>query len=259
MRIIAKLLKFEFINILRSRWIFFYTFFLIFLSGIFLYLAGTTNKALLTITSVITILIPLTSILFTTFYWYNADKQTELLLTQPLKRQELFISRFLAMSASLGIGFFIGVIAPFFLSGLMNMQLLWVSIFGGFLAVCFCGLGSLIAVSVNDRMRGVGLSFAVWFYFVLIHDMAVIAVLTLAKDYPMDNVATIFVSINPIGITRVVLMVLQDASMLLGHSGALIHQFMLSIKGLICVIAMMLAWLSLPFLLSYKIFLRKDL
>lgn len=259
MSTIAKLLKYEFINITRSRWVFFYTVFLLFLSSVFLYLAGSANKALLTVSSVVTVLVPLTSVLFTTFYWYNSDRLTELLVTQPLHRGTVVIARFIAMSLSLGLGFAVGVVMPFVLSGYIGVHLFWVAVFGGFLAVVFCGLGFLIGVFVPDRMRGVGLAFGIWFYFVLIHDMAVLTILILAKDYPMDTVAALLAGANPIGLTRVILLVLQDASMLLGHSGAMVREVMLGGVGAAVALGIMLTWLILPALIGYRGFLKRDL
>lgn len=259
MKNVIKLLKYEFLNIIRSRWVFFYTLFLLLLSSVFLYLAGTPSKALVTISSVITILVPLTCILFTSFYWYNSDRLTELLLTQPLGRGTVIISRFLGMSLSLGFGFLIGVVVPFLLRGEWGIQLFWVTVFGGLLAVVFCGLGILIGVLVTDKMRGVGLAFAAWFYFILVHDLIVLVLLIIAKDYPMDLTASIVASLNPIGLTRVVLLVLQDASMLLGHSGALVRDLLLGVKGVICASVIVIVWLTVPMVSAYRSFLKKDL
>lgn len=259
MNIILKLLKFEFLNIIRSRWVFFYTVFLLFLSEVFLYLAGSPDKALITLSSVIIVLVPLTCILFTSFYWYNSDRLTELLVTQPVHRGAVLVSRYLAMSLSLGLGFFIGVVVPFAIRGEWSSSLWWTTIFGGFLAVVFSGLGLLIGVYIPDRMRGVGLAFGLWFYLVLIHDMVVLTILILAKEYPMDFVATALVAVNPIGLTRVILLVLQDASMLLGHSGALIREILLGKAGFIYAIFILIFWILTPISLAYRAFLKRDL
>lgn len=259
MRNISKLIKYEFLNIIRSRWVFFYTLFLFLMSGVFLYIAGTPSKALVTVSSVITALIPLTCILFTSFYWYNSDRLTELLLTQPIGRGVVIISRFLAMSLSLGFGFFIGVGIPFIIRGAWGIQLFWVAFFGGFLAVVFSALGILIGVMVPDKMRGVGLAFAVWFYFILAHDLVVMLILVATKEYPMDFVAAMLAAVNPIGLTRVILLILQDASMLLGHAGAVVNEALTGIKGQLAAGAIVLFWLVVPILCAYRSFSKRDL
>lgn len=259
MKKIIRLMKYEFLNIIRSRWVFFYTLFLFLLSATFLYVSGTPSKALVTISSVITVLVPLTCILFTSFYWYNSDRLTELLLTQPLGRAEVLISRFIAMSLSLGIGFVVGVLLPFLFRGEWGLGIWTLAVFGGFLAVVFCSLGILIGVFVSDKMRGVGLAFGVWFYFVLVHDLLVLLVLMAAKDYPMDIWGSLLAAINPIGLTRVILLVQQEASMLLGHSGALIREILSTAKGILYALIIAGVWVSLPLYLSVRAFLRRDL
>lgn len=255
----VKLLKYEFLNIIRSRWVFFYSAFLFLLSMVFLYVSGSPSKALVTISSVITVLVPLTSILYTTFYWYNSDRMTELLLSQPIQRKTVLFARFWAMSLSLGAGFAAGVALPFLLRGAWGLDLLWITIFGGFLAIVFCGIGMFIAIQVNDKMRGVGLAFALWFYFVLVHDMIILTVLILAKDYPLDFLASILTALNPIGLTRVVLLVQQDASMLLGHSGALVRETLLGLTGQIAAVGIFVCWLGAPITFAYRNFVKRDL
>lgn len=259
MNVTVKLLKYEFLNIIRSRWVFFYSAFLFLLSLVFLYVSGSPRKAIVTISSVITVLVPLTSILYTTFYWYNSDRMTELLLTQPIERKTVLFARFWAMSLSLGAGFAAGVAIPFLLRGAWGLDLLWITIFGGFLAIVFCGIGLLIAIRVNDKMRGVGLAFAIWFYFVLVHDMIILTVLILAKDYPLDFLASLLTSLNPIGLTRVVLLVQQDASMLLGHSGALVRESLLGNSGVLVAGGIFISWLVIPMILAYRNFAKRDL
>ncbi|MGZ3779622.1 MAG: ABC transporter permease subunit [Pseudobdellovibrionaceae bacterium] len=253
-----KLSKYEFLNIIRSRWVFFYTMFLFLLSVFFLFLVGNPEKALVTVSSVVTVLVPLTCVLFTSFYWYNSEKLMEILLTQPISRKSVLIARFFAMSISLGSGFFLGVIVPFLARGYFKIDLLSVCFFGFFLAMTFTAIGLLIGVAVNDKMRGVGLGFGVWFYFILAHDLLILAILIFSKDYPMDLPASVLASLNPIGLTRVILLVMQDASMLLGHSGALVREILVGPKGVLLAATIVISWLSIPFVICMKLFARRD-
>ena len=163
------------------------------------------------------------------------------------------------MSLSLGLGFVVGVLLPFIIRGEWGIHLITISIFGGFLAIVFCAIGVLIGVTVNDKMRGVGLAFAIWFYFVLAHDALVLVLLLVAKNYPMDTWAAVLAALNPIGLTRVILLVQQDASMLLGHSGALIREILLGRTGLMTAIGIGLFWIVVPISLAMKSFLKRDL
>lgn len=254
-----RLTKYETLNVLRSRWILFYSAALALMSFVFLYLAGDPEKALVTVATVVTVLVPLVAVLFSSFSWYNSERLTELLTVQPIRRGWIFLARFFALTATLTGGFLIGVGLPFVLRGAWIPQVPWVLALGCYLSVAFVSLGLMIGSSVQDRMRGVGLSFALWFYFVLVHDLVLMVVLILLKDYPLDFAASVAAAVNPIGLSRVMSLVLLDAPMLLGHAGALVREVLLGWRGQALAVAIVVFWAVAPALIGGRIFSRRDL
>ena len=156
--VFKKVLKYELLNILRNRWIFIYVLFLFALSMTLIHLAGDYAKACVSLANIVVVFVPLVAGLFTTVYWYYADRFTELLLTQPLSRSDVFFARLISICTSLGLSFVIGINLAFLVHGTFNLGLVLLDLSGVFLTIIFVVLGALVGVSVPDRMKGVGLA-----------------------------------------------------------------------------------------------------
>ena len=104
----SKLLKYELLGILRNRWILFFPLLFLLISGGFLKISGDAPKAVLALSHVTSVALPLISLLFTVVYWYHAERFTEWLLTQPVGRFEILAARWcaltLALTTTLGVG-----------------------------------------------------------------------------------------------------------------------------------------------------------
>ncbi|MEQ1664634.1 MAG: hypothetical protein ABL927_04585 [Bdellovibrionales bacterium] len=251
--------KYEFLNVVRSRWIFFYVLIVFGLSAMFGYLSGDMSKTLVTLSSVVVVLIPLVSVLFSTFYWYNSDRYTELLLTQPVSRPSVLLSRGLAVVLALGFSFVFGAGFYFLIRGYWSSSLMLVLLIGFYLTFVFSVIGIWIGIAVLDRMRGVGLAFGMWLYFAIIHDSLILLSLLLFDEYPMDTPAAFMGVLNPIGLGRVILLMQQDSALLLGHSGALMRQVLTSASGTVYALLFAAIWLILPTFAAIHKFKSRDL
>ncbi len=94
-------------DILKNKIVLGYTLILAILSWSSFALEDNSAKGLLTILNVILFTVPLVSILFSTIYLYNSSEFIELLLSQPVKRQKIWLSLFI------GLSFFHGFLFPF--------------------------------------------------------------------------------------------------------------------------------------------------
>lgn len=258
MKQFQRILKYEFLNVARNRWIFAYAFLLAGMAFTFIQISGDYAKALVTLSSVVTVLIPLTTVLFSAFYWYYSDRFTELLLTQPIPRKTIFFARCAAMIASLSIGFSAGISLPFVIRGAFSLDLLLLSVTGFFLTAIFTTLGLFISLSILDKMKGVGIAFGVWFYCAIVHDGVILLMLLLLREYPLDAPAATLGTLNPIGLSRVILMMQYNSAMLLGHTGALTRNLLTSNAGLVIALFLSSAWLIAPPLLAIRRFYRRD-
>ena len=253
-----KILKYEFLNILRNRWIFMYSIFVALTLFSIQKITGEYEKTFLTFSTLAVVFIPLISSLFTSLYWYYNDRFTLLLMTQPLKRNLIFFSRFIAITTSLSICFGLGILLGAILSNNYSLDLLLLFGVGTLLNFIFVALSMMISASFEDRMRGIGIVFAIWLYFVFAHDGIVLLTLISLREYPMEITGGIIGSANPIGLARVVLLMYNNGSLLLGHTGALVREILTSWIGYFWAIGVSFTWAVVPLLLGGRLFSKRD-
>ena len=89
-----RIIKIVLLDILKSKFVIFYTLLLFVLSWSVFNLEDNYSKGLLSLLNLILLTIPLVSIMFATSYLYNSSEFIEFLLGQPLKRSSILCSFF---------------------------------------------------------------------------------------------------------------------------------------------------------------------
>src|SRR4249920_3252417 len=107
-----KIIKYVMTDILRNRIVLVYTLFLLAAAFSVFSLEDNSSKGLLSLLNIILIIVPLVSIIFSTIYVYNSAEFIELLVSQPLKRNTIWLSLFSGLAISLCIAFLIGAGIP---------------------------------------------------------------------------------------------------------------------------------------------------
>ncbi len=255
---LTTVLKYEFYNVLRSKWIIFYTLFLAACTFGFYEVADSFEKIALSLINVLVPIVSLVSILFTATYWYSSERFTEMLLTQPVPRQKLILARLIAIIGALSCSLLVGIYIPFLVHGDISWGSGVIGLASIFLTIVFSVLGVLIGVYISDRMLGIGLGLGLWFYMVVIHDALLLIMLLIFKDYPLDVPSAILGAINPVGLSRVVLLMFFDAPLLLGHTGALIRSLVETGAGYYYLTCFAIVWLLCPTFFAYRKFIYRD-
>jgi Cu-processing system permease protein len=257
--IMLKVLKFETKNILRSRWIFGYIAVASLLSGGLSYLTAESNKVLVSLALIMPVLVPLVCLAYSTLHWYYNERFTVLLLTQPISRQTVLLSRYLALALTLSFSVIVGVIFPFVvrLQWPSGLGLLLLNIV--LLTFIFVGLALWIAAVVSDRLKGIGMALGAWVYLSMLHDGLLLVLLIIFRESPMDLPAGVFSGFNPISLSRVVQLMYFDQALLLGHTGALTKQILVSWRGYALATGAGLFWIIVPLFGTLWSFRRKDL
>lgn len=255
---ITTIIKYEFLNILRNRWLFFYILIVALTIFTFQKISGNYQKTIFSLSSISVILVPLITSLFTTIYWYYSERFTQLMLTQPIPRHILFCTRILALTISLSSCFGFGVLFGTALIGEISFNVFTVITINTFLTFIFVALSLLISIKINDRMRGVGLVFGIWLYFTLVHDGFILLFLAALHNYPVDLHGGLLGALSPIGLSRVVLLMHNEGALLLGHTGALVREILTSWKGYFIAFVIFCTWTFCSFYFGYQIFKRKD-
>ena len=257
-----KILKYSFSDLTRSRWSFIYLGFYLLLGVVLLFLNNDLSKGIITLMNVIVVLTPMIGTIFGVMYFYNSREFTELLLAQPVKRSVIFLGQYLGISISLSLSLIIGLGVPFLAYGLFrsgeiaNFILLLIS--GTFLTFIFVALAICIALFNSNKIKGFGYAILMWLFFAVIYDGLVLLSMMVFADYPLDNFALIASFLNPIDLSRIMILLKLDISALLGYTGALFQRFFGTHLGLMASWCMLLIWTIAPTVLLIQKAQRKN-
>ncbi|WP_297794529.1 ABC transporter permease [uncultured Eudoraea sp.] len=245
-----KILKYSFYDLMRSRWSYVYFLFYLALGFVLLFLNNDLSKAVITLMNVIIVLVPLIGTIFGVMYFYNSKEFTELLLAQPLKRSSIFLGQYLGVAGSLTLSLILGLGIPFILYGLFRSDAIWdfslLLVTGAFLTFIFVALSFNIALSNENKIKGFGYAVLLWLFLAVIYDGLFLMSLILFEEYPLDSFSLAAILLNPIDLSRTLILLKLDISALLGYTGAIFKQFFGTNKGLVVSILMLILWTILP-------------
>lgn len=253
-----KIIKYVIADILRNKIMLVYTLFLLAASLTVFSLEDNSSKGLLSLLNIILIVVPLVSIVFSTIYIYNSAEFIELLVSQPLKRKSIWLSLFTGLAASLSIAFFIGAGIPVLIYQ-SNMIGLTMLITGIFLSVIFVAIALLSTVLTRDKAKGIGSSIMLWIYFSLLFDGLILFLLFQFADYPMEKFMIGVSALNPIDLSRILILLQLDVSAMMGYTGAVFKDFFGTYTGLLFSFTALLLWVVIPVWYSTYKFNTKDL
>lgn len=253
-----KIIKYVVIDILRNKIILAYTLFLLALSLSIFNLEDSSAKGVLSLLNIVLIIVPMVSILFAAIYVYNSAEFLELLVSQPLKRKTIWLSMFTGLAASLVLSFFIGVGVPVMLYEFSATGITLI-LAGIMLTVIFVAIAMLAAVKIRDKARGIGGVILLWLYFSLLFDGLVLFILFQFSDYPMEKAMVGITALNPIDLSRIMVLLKMDVSAMMGYTGAVFKDFFGTAAGLFTTSLILLLWIAVPCWLSVRKFNHKDL
>ena len=252
------IIKYVLLDLLKNRIIIVYTLILALLAVSVLNLDDNPSKGLLSLLNVSLIFVPIITILYSTIYFFNTIEFTELLLSQPIRRQNVILSEYLALALALSAAYIIGIGLPLLLlvSGTASLILV---VTGVLLTLIFSSIALLVFVKSKDKTKGIGIAIITALFFTLLFDGLLIAFIYSFSDYPIDEAVVGIIAFNPIDLGRVLMLLQLDVAVLMGYSGALFKKFLGSVAGSIFSVACMMLWVIIPMLLSLRIFKKKDL
>lgn len=253
-----KIIKYVLHDIFRNRILLAYVVLLTLSSfGLFM-MNEDVAKGMSSLLTVLLIVIPLVSILFTTIYFFNSYEFIELLVAQPLRRTIILLGVYCGVGLSLLLAFWVGIGLPvlIFEGTIVGWYFL---LSGSLLTMVFVSLAFLASVLTRDKARGIGISMLAWFYFTLIFDGLLLMVMFAFSDYPLEKLTIILSCLNPVDLARILVLLKMDISALMGYTGAIFNQFFGSSFGIILAVVVMLTWVIVPIGLALRLFKRKNL
>jgi Cu-processing system permease protein len=247
-----KIFKYSFFDLMRSSWSYVYFAFYLLLGIMLLFLNNDLSKAVITLMNVIIVLVPLIGTIFGVMYYYNSKEFTELLLAQPLKRSSIFLGQYFGVAISLSMSLILGLGLPFIAYGLFKSSAIWdfslLLITGVFLTFIFSALAFNIALSNENKIKGFGYAILMWLFLAIIYDGLFLMSLIFFSDYPLDKLSLFGTMLNPIDLSRTLILLKLDISALLGYTGAVFKQFFGTSFGLIVSLVALSLWTLIPIL-----------
>ena len=90
--------------------------------------------------------------------------------------------------------------------------------------------------------------FLLWLFLAIIYDGLFLMTLIMFEDYPLDKLSLVGTMLNPIDLSRTLILLKLDISALLGYTGAIFKQFFGTSFGFIVSFVMLTVWVILPVL-----------
>jgi Cu-processing system permease protein len=166
------------------------------------------------------------------------------------------------MTLSLSIGYFLGVLIPFVIHSFtysVDYTVLTILLFVGvFLTFIFSALSFLISLITDNKIKGFGLSILTWLMLALVYDGIQLFILSSLSNYPLEKISLVMTFLNPIDLSRVLLMLKLDISALLGYTGAVFNKFFGSSLGFIVSFSALFLWTVVPVYFINRISMKKD-
>lgn len=186
-----------------------------------------------------------------------------LLMTYPLSRLQLLLGKFLGHGAIMAVATVLGfgsaalviavfspltavsdVVEHFSLFIVSAILLGWV-----FVALAYC-----VSAWVSEKSKAAGIVLVIWMLFVVVFDLALLALLVGYEGRLDERVVSTIILFNPADAFRLL--------NLMGFDGRQVASGVLSVAGgakvgIMGLMSILFAWVVVPFLISYRLFLKR--
>jgi Cu-processing system permease protein len=175
-----------------------------------------------------------------------------------VNRARIWGSLFIGLVSSLMLSFLIGAGIPILIYSSIDIGLIMLLVGIG-ISTVFVSIAFLSSIITRDKAKGIGISIMLWLFFALLFDGLVLFLLFQLSDYPIEKIMVLITAFNPIDLARILILLHLDASAMMGYTGAIFKEFFGSVTGMIIDFIILLLWIIIPFLISRRLFKRKDL
>lgn len=261
LRLTTQIARYGMRDLVRSRWVLGYAAFFALATFVLLRFSDSETKALLSLSNVVLLVVPLTNVVFGTMYLYASREFVELLLAQPVRRRELFAGMLVGLVAPVTLAVIAGIGLPLVLARVTpdTMRVGFVIIgIAAVLTAVFTTVASVIAYWVEDRVRGLATAIGIWLLVAIVYDAVVLLAAVQFADYPLERPMLIAMFANPVDLSRLLLLTRFDAAALLGYTGAVFQSLLGGAAGLLMAAGALLVWIAGPAAVGMWRFLRKD-
>jgi len=257
------IIKYQWQNLLRARWIIGYMLIYLLLTDALIRFGGSGEKAMLSISNVMLLFVPIISMLYGALFLYQSREFIELLLAQPLKRKHLYSGLYFGLTIPLTLAYVLGISVPMIYFGLAFTGTIYslslILALGAALTFLFTALGFVFALTYFDeKIKGLGFTLITWLFLAILYDGLILLMINMLGDYPIEQPILAVSLLNPIDLSRILILLNFDISALMGYTGAAFNQYFGSVWGIIISTATIVAWMGVSSWRGYSLFLKKD-
>jgi Cu-processing system permease protein len=254
----TRIIKFVVLDILKNKIVLIYTILLFALCWSVFSLEDNATKGLLTLLNVIVLTTPLISVIFSTIYIYNSSEFIELLVSQPIKRKKIWRNLFAGLGLSLVLAFLVGAGIPILLFQPTAVGAMMV-VMGCMISLVFTAIAFCCSMFTRDKAKGIGASILLWLWLTLLFDGLILFLLFQFSDYPIEKISVVVTALNPVDLARIMILLQLDVSAMMGYTGAIFKNFFGTSLGLVLTCLILVMWILIPYWVSLRRFIRKDL
>ncbi|MFC7044847.1 ABC transporter permease [Halobacteriaceae archaeon GCM10025711] len=250
---------------IRNRWAFALTGLFILLAGLLTVFSGSRvgpsgfDVMVVSLASLATYLIPLAALVFGYDAIVGADQEgwLDVVFALPVARSTVvfgkYLGRAVTLTAATAIGFGAAGVLLLLQLGLVNWGAYATFLLSAVgVGLAFLAMSVLISSLAAEKTHALGIALVVWLWFVLVHDLVALGVISVLK-LPSE-VLSAFVLANPADIFRVI--VLQSVEARGGGFAAVFSGTELSLPILVVGLV---AWCVVPVLVAGRLVSRRSL
>jgi Cu-processing system permease protein len=225
---------------------------------------SSLSSTMVSLSSLAVILIPLISLMIAYHAFVGEYEQGTMLLLQtyPLSKLQMVIGKFVGQGIILAISSFLGFgIAAAAISISSELPVLdvlvafsWFILSATLLGLVFISIAYVISLSVTEKSRAAGLALIVWFFFVLVFDLSLLALLVGSKGNISSDLMTVLLMLNPTDVFRLINYQIIPTEELTGVLQVM-QNSSISFMGLFMVL---MAWVVMPLSIAGFIFQRRE-
>ena len=226
---------------------------------------SSLESTLVSLASLSVMLIPLIALMLAYNCFVGELEQGTLLLlmTYPLSNAQLLLGKFVGQAAiitlasTLGFGLPAIIISIFSDVDVMNVLTAFSQfiILASLLGWVFIAIAYIISLSVTEKSKAAGLALIVWFLFVLVFDLVLMAILVASEGNINETLVPFLLWVNPTDVFRILVYTIIGAE---NYSGVL-QIAENGADGTVYLFLVMLLWVVLPLLTAWLIFNKKEL
>lgn len=258
---IALVFRAEARELVRNRWVLAYGIGMAAIAEALFLFGGNGPQVLLSLLNATLLLVPLIALVFGTVHVYASREFIELLLTQPLSRQAVFLGLYLGLAMPLAVVSVFALGVPLLAHGTFtaapaaSIALIGV---GAVLIAVFTAVAMVFSLSTDDRLSGMGMALGAWFFCTIGFDGGVLALVAVLGEWPLEKPLLALMFLNPVDVARVLVLAMLDSAALLGYTGALFRRLFDGSLATVIGVSALLLWTAGPVLLARRRFLRRD-